>query len=82
MNVLLADKPCRLLNVVSKQNGKQSINDVGKTVYATYKSRWEVISELESKGLVYTEKYGREVVPYLTTKGKKVLGYVNYILAL
>ncbi len=82
MKLLLTDKPCRLLHAVSKQNGKQSINDIGKTVYATYKSRWEVISELENSGLVYTEKYGREVVPYLTENGKKVLTYINYILSL
>lgn len=82
MKLLLNDKPCRLLQVVSKQNGKQSINDIGKPVYATYKSRWEVVSELEAKGLIYTEKFGREVVPYLTPKGVKVLGYINYILSL
>lgn len=82
MKLLLADKPCRLLHAVSRQNGKQSITDIGKTVYATYKSRWEVISELEDRGLVYTEKYGREVIPYLTPVGEKVLGYINYILSL
>lgn len=82
MRLLLSDKPCRLLNSISKQNGKQSINEIGKRAYATYKSRWEVISKLEAKGLVYTEKYGREVIPYLTKDGKKVLSYINYILAL
>lgn len=82
MKLLLSDKPCRLLNSISKQTGKQSITEIGKGAYATYKSRWEVITELETNGLVYTEKYGREVVPYLTIKGKKVLSYINYILAI
>jgi len=82
MKILLNDKPCRLLSAVSRQTGKQSINDIGKPVYATYKSRWEVISELEKKGLIYTIKFGREVIPNLTPKGKKVLEYINYILAI
>lgn len=82
MRILLNDKPCRLLQSVAKQTGKQGINDIGKPVYATYKSRWEVMSELEVKGLVYTEKFGREVVPYLTERGQKVLRYINYILSL
>jgi len=82
MKLLLNDKPCRLLNAVSKQTGKQGINDIGKPVYATYKSRWEVIGELQKKGLVYTVKFGREVIPNLTPNGKKVLGYINYILSI
>jgi len=82
MKLLLNDKPTRLLQSVSRQTGKLSINDVGKSVYATYKSRWEVLSELEENGLVYTIKFGREVVPYLTEEGKKVLIYVNYILSI
>jgi len=82
MRILLNDKPVGLLQAISKQNGKLSINDVGKTVYATYKSRWEVTNELEKNGLVYTLKFGREVIPYLTPTGKKVLGYVNYILSI
>lgn len=82
MKLLLNDKPCRLLNAVSRQNGKLSINDLGKPVYATYKSRWEVISELEKKGLVYTVKFGREVIPNLTPNGKRVLEYINYILSI
>ena len=82
MKLLLNDKPTRLLQVVSRQTGKLSINDIGKPVYATYKSRWEVLSKLESSGLIYTIKFGREVVPYLTDEGKKVLGYINYILAI
>jgi len=82
MKLLLNDKPCRLLQSVAKQTGKQSINDIGKTVYATYKSRWEVISELEKNGLIYTVKFGREVVPNLTPNGKKVLDYINYILSI
>ena len=47
-----------------------------------YWEKEEVLSKLESSGLIYTIKFGREVVPYLTDEGKKVLGYINYILAL
>lgn len=82
MKNLLNDKPARLLQAISRQNGKLSINDIGKGVYATYKSRWEIISEFEQKGLIYTVKYGREVIPNLTPDGKKVLTYVNYILSI
>lgn len=82
MKLLLSDKPCRLLNAVARQDGKQSITDVGKSAYATYKSRWEVITELESCGLIHTEKFSREVIPYLTPEGEKVLNYINYILAI
>ena len=82
MKLLLKDKPCRLLQAVSRQTGKQGINEMGKSVYATYKSRWEVISELEKKEIVYLEKFGREVIPFLTPKGEKVLNYVNYIMTL
>lgn len=82
MKLLTTDKPCRLLQAISMQNGKKSISEIGKNVYATYKSRWEVVSEFELKGLVYTEKFGREVVPYLTPLGKAVLEKINYILAI
>ena len=82
MKLLLNDKPTRLLQSVARQTGKLSINDIGKLVYATYKSRWEVLSQLEASGLIYTTKFGREVIPYLTEDGKKVLGYINYILAI
>lgn len=82
MKLLLSDKPCRFIKSISKQNGRQSITDIGRGIYATYKSRWEVITKLEDSGLVYTEKYGREVIPYLTKDGQKVLSYINYILAI
>jgi len=82
MKLLLKDKPCRLLQAVSKQTGKKGINEIGKSVYATYKSRWEIINELEQKDIVYLEKFGREVVPFLTPKGEKVLMYINYITSL
>ena len=70
------------MQAVAKQDGKKSINDVGKVVYATYKSRWEVMYELEKMGLVWVEKIGREVKPYLTPEGEKVLGYINHIMSL
>ena len=82
MKLLLKDKPCRLLQAVSRQTGKQGINEIGKSAYATYKSRWDVIAELEDGGLIYIEKFGREVVPFLTPKGEKVLSYINYILSI
>ena len=82
MKNLLNDKPARLLQAISRQNGKLSINDIGKGVYATYKSRWEIVSEFEQKGLIYTVKFGREVIPNLTPIGKKVLVSVNYILSI
>jgi predicted transcriptional regulator len=80
MDLLLANKPCKLLQAISRQTGKKGITEIGKDIYATYKSRWEVINGLEASGLIYTEKMGREVVPYLTATGKVVLEYVNYIL--
>jgi predicted transcriptional regulator len=79
MNILLNDKPCKLLLAVSKQNNSKGINEIGKQVYATYKSRWEVITELERLGFVYIEKFGREAKPFLTPKGKEILGYINKI---
>ena len=82
MKLLLKDKPARLIQAISRQDGKTSINDIGKGVYATYKSKWETISELENSGLIYTIKFGREVIPYLTDDGKKVLEYINFILAI
>lgn len=82
MDLLLANKPCKLLQAISRQNGKKSITDVGKDIYATYKSRWEVVNGLETNGLIYTEKFGREVIPFLTKEGEKVLVYINYILAI
>ena len=82
MKLLLNEKPAKLMQAISRQNGKFSINDVGKPVYATYKSRWEVLSKLEQSGLVYTIKLGREVIPYLTEEGMKILGYINYILSI
>ncbi len=82
MDLLLANKPCKLLQAVSRQNGKKSITDIGKDIYATYKSRWEVIDKLEQSKLIYTEKFGREVIPFLTKEGTKVLTYINYILAI
>lgn len=82
MKLLLKDKPCRLLQSISKQTGKQGINEIGKSSYATYKSRWDIITELEGLGIVYLEKFGREVIPFLTPRGEKVLTYVNYILSL
>jgi predicted transcriptional regulator len=82
MNLLLNDKPCRLLIAVSKQTNNQGINEIGKNVYATYKSRWEVIAELEKIGLIYIEKFGREAKPFLTPKGKKALEYVSKIISI
>lgn len=81
MNILLNRRACMLLRSVAKQNGKLSINDMGKNAYATYKSRWEVINELESSGLVFLEKFGKEVIAYLTPDGVKVLKYINYIIS-
>jgi len=80
MEILLSNKPCRLLQAISRQNGKQSITDLGKSIYATYKSRWEVVDKLEKSGLIYTVKFGREVIPSLTDEGEKVMGYITYIL--
>jgi predicted transcriptional regulator len=82
MNILLNDKPCRLLLAVSKQTNNQGINEIGKGVYATYKSRWDVITELEKLGLVYIEKFGREAKPFLTPKGKQVLLNINQIISI
>ncbi|MFW9853344.1 MAG: hypothetical protein ACFFDS_10385 [Candidatus Thorarchaeota archaeon] len=82
MKLLLNNKPCRLLLAIAKQDGRQGITSIGKPAYATYKSRWEVISELQERGLVYTENMGREIIPYLTKKGELVLSYINYILSL
>ena len=82
MNILLNNRACRLLHSISKQNGRQGINEIGKEAYATYKSKWEVVAELEILGLVFFEKFGREVITYLTPEGEKVLSYINYILAL
>ena len=82
MEILLNNKPCKLLQAISRQDGKQSITDLGKSIYATYKSRWEVVSKLEGSGLIYTVKFGREVIPNLTDEGEKVLGYINYILSI
>ena len=82
MEILLNNKPCKLLHAISRQNGKQSITDLGRNIYATYKSRWEIVSKLEGSGLIYTIKFGREVIPSLTDEGKKVLGYIDYILSI
>ena len=82
MNILLNNKPCMLLHAIAKQTGRQGINEIGKNVYATYKSKWEVINELECLGLVFFEKFGREVVAYLTPEGEKCLRYINYIMSL
>ena len=82
MKLLLHSKSCMLLHAISKQRGEQGINEIGKDSYATYKSRWEVANELESKGLVFFEKLGREVIAFITPEGEKILGWINYILAL
>lgn len=82
MNVLLNTRACRLLHSISKQNGRQGINEIGRDAYATYKSKWEIVAELESFGLVFFEKFGREVITFLTPEGERVLECVNYILSL
>ena len=82
MDLLLSSKPCKLLQALSRQNGKKSITDIGKNIYATYKSRWEIINIFEEKELIYTEKFGREVIPFLTKKGEKVIKYISYIMAI
>lgn len=82
MNILLNSRSCMLLQSISKQTGSQGINEIGRNAYATYKSKWEVVNELEGLGLVFFEKFGREVIAYLTPEGEKVLKYVSYITSL
>lgn len=71
-----------LLHAISSQNGKKGINEIGKSSYATYKSRWQIANELEKHGLVFFEKFNREVIAYLTPEGEKVLKYIQYIIGI
>ena len=82
MNLLLNEKPCKILLAISKQNGKQGINTIGKEVYATYKSRYQTMVDLESVGFIKFERLGREVITWLTPNGEKAVNYIKKIMEL
>ncbi len=82
MNVLLNSRPCQILLAVAKQTGSQGINTLGKTIYATYKSRYETLVTLEAVGFVRFEKLGREVIVWLTPSGERAMKHVTGLMSL
>jgi len=79
MSILLNDRACRMLSATARQNGKTGINVLGKGIYATYKSRYDTLVELEKLKLVEFEKSGREVIVRITGKGEETLDHLESI---
>lgn len=80
MNLLLNEKPVRMLQAITKQNGKKGINKLGKGCYSTYKSKYLAIVEFEKLGYVSLERCGREVIAYLTKKGEEAISHLNFFI--
>jgi len=79
-NILIREKPSILLRALYKQNGKKGINEIGKSIYSTYKSRYSVLTLFEKEGYVSFERGGREVICTLTKKGKEALKHLDFFI--
>jgi len=78
MNLLLNEKPCKLLRTVGRKGSTVSINEIGKDCYTTYKSRYKVILQLHELGYVSLERPGREVVVSITRKGLEAIKHLSF----
>jgi len=79
-NILLNEKPILLLQSITKQNGKKGINEIGKNCYATYRSRYNIVLELESLEYIQLERAGREVICTITDKGREALKHIDFFI--
>lgn len=80
MNLLLNEKPVRMLQALTKQNGKKGINQLGKSCYSTYKSKYLAICEFEKLGYLKLDRIGREVIAYLTPKGEEAVNHLSFFI--
>lgn len=73
MNILLNEKPVKFLIAISKQNGHKSINELGKGIYNTYKSKYELYEKFNKMGILEVDESNKEVLLYLNEKGLKMM---------
>ncbi len=73
----LSDKQIEFLCLIAR-NTKKSVSDLGRTIYATYKSCYDVAYLFQKEGLIELEYYKNSLIPKITLKGqKKVEGYIE-----
>ena len=82
MNILLNERPVKFLLAISKQDGTKSINDLGKDIYNTYKSRYELYEKFREYGIIEINDNQREVIISLNEKGKRLLTHITEIMTL
>lgn len=81
MNILLNERPVKYLIAISKQDGTKSINEIGKEVYNTYKSRYELYIKFKEMGILDIDEDQREILISLNDKGKKFLNLVVQLMS-
>lgn len=82
MNFLLNERPAKYLLAIARQDGTKSINELGKGIYNTYKSRYELYLKFKEMGIIDINEDQREVIITLNDRGKKVLSLVNQLMSI
>jgi len=80
INLLINEKPAKLLLALAKQTGNKGINEIGKGCYSTYKSKYLTILELEKLGYASLYRVGREVIAKLTPKGEEAVKHIYFFM--
>jgi predicted transcriptional regulator len=66
----LSEKQAEFLCLISRDK-KKSVSELGRTIYATYKSCYDVIYLFQKEGLIELSYNKNSLIPKITLKGEK-----------